>query len=80
MLFTKRPESPSPGLNERLLAVEEGELWTVDEESSICHSLAVNLLHFTILGIIFLVGVLFGFFWRGDLDGLCSNHVSYYCE
>ncbi|KAJ5249034.1 hypothetical protein N7468_000485 [Penicillium chermesinum] len=79
MIFTKSRclEDEDRGSAERLLAVEGG-LWTGDEEPQRLGDLAVTLLHFTILGIIFLVGILVGFFWRGDLDGLCSEHVSQY--
>lgn len=82
MIFNKSRdiEDQELGINERLLGVGEGGLWTESEESYRCTSVAVTLLHFTILGIIFLVGVLFGFFFRGDLDGVCSDYVSQYCE
>ncbi|KAJ5698487.1 hypothetical protein N7462_000492 [Penicillium macrosclerotiorum] len=81
----KMLKDPSPDLtdpdyeeNERLLAEEQGQIWSGDYETDGCHSLASSLLQFTLLGIFFLVGTLLGFFWRGDLDGLCSQHVSQY--
>jgi hypothetical protein len=67
---------------ERLLAEEEGALWKRNEDSSTptCRNFATALLQLTILVLMFLVGTLFGFHWRGDLDGLCSKHVSQYCK
>ncbi|KAJ5587751.1 uncharacterized protein N7459_003516 [Penicillium hispanicum] len=79
MFGNKFTDIDDPGHeSERLLAEEEGQPWTEDKETDICSSLATSLLKFTVLGIFFLVGTLFGFFWRGDLDGLCSRHVSQY--
>lgn len=66
---------------ERLLAEEEGTLWSGKETvSPDCNSFAVCLMQLSALVLVFLVGTLFGFHWRGDLDGLCSRHVSQYCE
>lgn len=65
--------------NERLLA-EEAQLWTRDEETDTCNAFATRLLQMTAVGLFFLVGTLFGFLWRGDLDSQCSRHVSQYCE
>ena len=67
---------------ERLLAEEEGALWTRNESSltPTCKNFATGLLQMTALVLVFLVGTLFGFHWRGDLDGLCREHVSQYCK
>lgn len=67
---------------EQFLAEEEGTRWTEreEEETPTCKSFTTNLLQVTALGLAFLIGTLFGFRWRGDLDGLCSRHVSQYCE
>lgn len=66
---------------ERLLAEEEGTLWSGNVTSApTCNSFAASLLQLSALMLVFLVGTLFGFHWRGDLDGLCSRHVSQYCE
>ena len=66
---------------ERLLAEEEGTLWSGNETSApTCNNFAACLLQLSALVLVFLVGTLFGFHWRGDLDGLCSRHVSQYCE
>lgn len=66
--------------NERLLAEEEGQLWARDDETATCNAFVTHLLQTTVLGLFFLVGTLFGFLWRGDLDSQCSRHVSQYCE
>ncbi|KAJ6103028.1 hypothetical protein N7486_005455 [Penicillium sp. IBT 16267x] len=63
---------------EHLLAEEEGLLWTVNEGNDDCSSFTKSFLWFTALSVFFMSGTLFGFFWRGDLDGLCSQHVSQY--
>ncbi|KAJ5589166.1 hypothetical protein N7537_011844 [Penicillium hordei] len=64
---------------ERLLAEEEGTLWSGEEIASpTCNSFAVCLLQLSAIVLVFLVGTLFGFHWRGDLDDLCSRHVSQY--
>ncbi|CAG8886326.1 unnamed protein product [Penicillium egyptiacum] len=64
---------------ELLLAEEDGTLWGGKETSApACSSFAVCLLRLVALVLLFLVGTLFGFHWRGDLDGLCSRHVSRY--
>jgi hypothetical protein len=67
---------------ERLLAEEEGTLWSSGDESSsdTCKAVAMILLQINVLGFLFLVGCVFGFYWRGDLNSLCSRHVSQYCE
>ena len=66
---------------EGLLAEEEGTLWNRKETPTpTCNSFAVCLFQLSALVLVFLVGTLFGFHWRGDLDGLCSRHVSQYCE
>ncbi|CAI7617891.1 unnamed protein product [Penicillium viridicatum] len=64
---------------ERLLAEEEGTLWSGNATSApTCNTFAECLLQLSALVLVFLVGTLFGFHWRGDLDGLCSRHVSQY--
>ncbi|CDM30297.1 hypothetical protein DTO013E5_9278 [Penicillium roqueforti] len=64
---------------EGLLAEEEGTLWNRKETPTpTCNSFAVCLFQLSALVLVFLVGTLFGFHWRGDLDGLCSRHVSQY--
>ncbi|KAJ5301974.1 hypothetical protein PENANT_c057G02157 [Penicillium antarcticum] len=65
---------------ERLLAEEEGTLWSGGDEpsSDTCRALAIILLQICVLGFLFLVGCVFGFYWRGDLNSLCSRHVSQY--
>lgn len=65
---------------EGLLVEEQGQVWTGDEESDLCSTLATTFLQMTILGIFFLLGTLFGLMWHGDLDSQCSQHVSQYCE
>ena len=61
---------------ERLLA-EEGTLCGGKEISTrTCSSFVVFLLQLSALMLLFLVVALFGFHWRGDMDGLCSRHVS----
>jgi hypothetical protein len=67
---------------ERLLAEEEGTLWSGGDESSsdTCNVVATTVLQVSALGLLFLVGCVFGFYWRGDLNSLCSRHVSQYCE
>lgn len=66
---------------ERLLTEEEGTPWSGNETSApISNIFASCLLQLSALVLVFLVGTLFGFHWRGDLDGLCSRHVSHYCE
>ncbi|MBZ6432504.1 MAG: hypothetical protein LBE64_15880 [Acinetobacter pittii] len=61
---------------ERLLA-EEGTLCDGKGISTrTCNSFAVLLLQLSALMLLFLVVALFGFHWRGDMDGLCSRHVS----
>ena len=64
---------------ERLLA-QEGVVWTLDEETNSCGSFTKTFLRFFAISIFFMSGALFGFFWRGDLDGLCSRHISQQCE
>lgn len=66
--------------SERLLAEQEGVLWTEDDDDEVCISTMTIFLQFTALAIVFLIGALFGFFWRADLDGLCGRHVSQYCK
>lgn len=66
--------------NERLLAEEEGHLWTGDDETEACNSFATGVLQITTLAIFFFIWTLFGFLWHGDLDSQCSRHVSQYCE
>lgn len=76
MLEDSRRES-----GERLLVEEEGTLWSERETASpTCNSFAVCLMQLSALVLVFVVGTLLGFHWRGDLDGLCSRHVSQYCE
>jgi hypothetical protein len=59
---------------ERLLA-EEGTLCGGKEISTrTCSSFVVFLLQLSALMLLFLVVALFGFHWRGDMDGLCSRH------
>jgi hypothetical protein len=67
---------------ERLLAEEEGALWSKNEESSTstCKRVADALFQMIALVLMFLVGTLLGFHWRGDLDGICSEHISQYCK
>lgn len=71
------PENES---SERLLADEEGILWTEDDDSDVWISATTIFLQISALAIVFVVGALLGFFWRADLDGLCGRHVSQYCE
>ncbi|KAJ5160441.1 uncharacterized protein N7482_007445 [Penicillium canariense] len=82
MLGDKPPDLEDRDYNphERLLLEEQGQLWSRDDGTDSCSLLASSLLHLTALSIFFLVGTLFGFFWRADLNGLCSRHVSQYCE
>ncbi|KAJ5158906.1 uncharacterized protein N7500_008557 [Penicillium coprophilum] len=80
-LYDKAPHSEDSTYesSERLLAEEEGTLWSGNEPSvPTCSSFAVCLFRASALVLVFLVGALFGFQWRGDLDGLCSRHVSQY--
>ncbi|KAJ5113603.1 hypothetical protein N7456_002137 [Penicillium angulare] len=63
---------------ERLLAEEEGMIWNGDDEASSYSTYTILLLWVLGLYIIFMAGALFGFFWRGDLNGLCSQHTSQY--
>lgn len=67
---------------ERLLAEEEGHPWIRDEDSSTeaRNRFTTFLVQMTTVGLFFLIGGLFGFHWRGDLDRVCSEHVSQYCE
>ena len=66
---------------EALLAEEEGTLWSRKETPAPTgNRFAACLFQLSALVLVFLVGTLFGFHWRGDLDGLCSRHVSQYCE
>lgn len=67
--------------SERLLAEEEGTLWSGKKTPTpTCNSFAACLLQLSALMSVFFVGTLFGFHWRGDLNGLCNRHVSQYCE
>ncbi|CAG7922007.1 unnamed protein product [Penicillium olsonii] len=72
-------ESPNES-GEHLLAEEEGALWTRNEASSTLryNGFAAGLLQTTALLLFFLVGALFGFQWRGDMDSLCGVHTSQY--
>ncbi|KAJ5419546.1 uncharacterized protein N7487_003096 [Penicillium crustosum] len=64
---------------ERLLAEEEGTPWSGNGTSALtCTRFLACLFQLSALALVFLVGTLFGFHWRGDLDGLCSRHVSQY--
>lgn len=74
-------EDPDYELDEGLPEEEEGDdyFWNDDDTDS-CGSFATGLLQITTLAAFFLVGVLFGFLWHGDLDSQCSRHVSQYCE
>lgn len=67
---------------ERLLAEEEGTGWRKTEvyTPKSCKSFAGNLFQMIAVVIFFLIGTLFGFYWRGDLDALCGAHVSQYCK
>ncbi|KAJ5898338.1 hypothetical protein N7504_008626 [Penicillium tannophilum] len=79
MFRDKFPELEDPRESEELLlAEEEGILWGVDEGNDDCSSFTKSFLWFTALSVFFMSGTLFGFFWRGDLDGLCSEHTSQY--
>ncbi|KAJ5243162.1 uncharacterized protein N7469_001489 [Penicillium citrinum] len=80
MFCDKSPDLQPPDYEstERLLAEEEGHLWTGDDDDDFCITTATVFLQFIALAMVFLVGTLFGFFWRGDLDGLCGPHVSRY--
>ena len=82
MFCDKSPDLQPPDYEstERLLAEEEGHLWTGDEDDDTCITTATIFLQFIALAMVFLVGTLFGFFWRGDLDGLCGPYVSRYCK
>ncbi|KAJ5098958.1 hypothetical protein N7532_005959 [Penicillium argentinense] len=79
MFCDKSPDLVHPDVEttKRLLAEEEGHLWTGDDDDA-CINTASAFLQFIALSICFLVGTLLGFFWRGDLDGLCGGHVSQY--
>lgn len=81
MFCDKSPDLQPPDYEstERLLAEEEGHLWTGDDDDDFCITTATVFLQFIALAMVFLVGTLFGFFWRGDLDRLCGPHVSRYC-
>ena len=80
--YNSDKEDPTRESGERLLAEEEGTLWSGGDESSsdTCKAVATTLLQISALGLLFLVGSVFGFYWRGDLNSLCSRHVSQYCE
>lgn len=83
MLFNRSdPQASKDESGERLLAEEEGTPWSRNEESATkdCRGVANALSHMTALAVFFLVGSLFGFSWRGDVDGLCGAHTSQYCE
>lgn len=82
MFVDKSPDLQPPDYEstEHLLAEEEGHLWTGDDDSDVCISTTTVFVQFTVLAIVFLVGTLLGFLWRGDLDGLCGQHVSQYCR
>jgi len=82
MFCDKSPDLQPPDYEstERLLAEEEGHLWTGDDDEDSCITTATIFLQFIALAMVFLVGTLCGFFWRGDLDGLCGPHVSRYCK
>jgi hypothetical protein len=66
----------------RLLAEEEGAVWSRNEDPFLptCKKFATCFLQLSTLVLMFLVGTLFGFHWRGELNGLCSEHVSHYCK
>lgn len=82
MFIDKSPDLRPPDYesSERLLAEEEGILWTEDDDSDVYISITTMFLQFTAFAVVFLLGTIFGFFWRADLDGLCGRHVSRYCE
>lgn len=80
MFSDKFPDLEDPRESEELLLAEEYTLWTVNEGNDDCSSFTKSFIWFTTLSLFFMGGTLFGFFWRGDLDGLCSQHVSQYCE
>lgn len=65
---------------EGLLAKEQDQDWTHEEEIDTCGDWATVLLQVSTLGVFFLLGILFGFMWQGDLDSQCSEHVSQYCK
>ncbi|CAG8067396.1 unnamed protein product [Penicillium salamii] len=75
-----RDSQPTDESAERLLAEEEGTLWTKNEETptACCKSFATGLLQTAALVLFFLIGTLFGFDWRGDLDTMCHAHTSQY--
>ncbi|CAG8948117.1 unnamed protein product [Penicillium salamii] len=75
-----RDSQPTDESGERLLAEEEGTLWTNNEETptACCQSFATGLLQTATLVLFFLIGTLFGFDWRGDLDTMCHAHTSQY--
>lgn len=77
-----RDSQPTDESGERLLAEEEGTLWTNNEETptACCKSFATGLLQTAALVLFFLIGALFGFDWRGDLDTMCHAHTSQYCK
>ncbi|CAI7634570.1 unnamed protein product [Penicillium bialowiezense] len=81
MLFNRSdPQASKDESGERLLAEEEGTPWSRSEESATkdCRGVANALSHMTALAVFFLIGSLFGFSWRGDVDGLCGTHTSQY--
>ncbi|CAI7675679.1 unnamed protein product [Penicillium manginii] len=80
MFVVKSPDlrPPENESSERLLADEEGILWTEDDDSDVWISATTIFLQISALAIVFVVGALLGFFWRADLDGLCGRHVSQY--
>lgn len=80
--FSNTKADPSQESTERLLAEEAGQPWSGHEDSSTdAHNRTLTfLVQMTTVGLFFLIGGLFGFRWRGDLDHVCSEHVSQYCE
>lgn len=80
MFRDKFPDLEDPHESEELLLAEEENIsWGVNEGNDDCSSFTKSFLWFTALSVFFMSGTLFGFFWRGDLDGLCSEHTSQYC-
>ncbi|KAJ5684647.1 uncharacterized protein N7477_000992 [Penicillium maclennaniae] len=60
------------------LLPEEQEAWSQDDEFDSCDDCVTTVLQLTALGVFFLLGLLFGTMWHGDLDSRCSQHVARY--
>lgn len=74
--------SPNPdaeaGPDERLLP-EEGQQTLHQKKPSRRRKTGIILLQIIVLAFAFITGSTAGYKWRGDLDHLCTGHVSQYC-